>query len=65
MVTELADRSLVPYISPYSTQHTLATWAIASGVSPEKVAYWIGDNIQTVLTSYFHPEVTKAECPDF
>ncbi|PHJ55765.1 integrase [Nostoc linckia z18] len=65
VVTELADRGLVPYLSAYSTRHTFATWAIASGASPEKVAYWIGDNVQTVLTYYCHPDVTRAECPDF
>ncbi|MGI8500542.1 MAG: hypothetical protein ACR2LR_05305 [Hassallia sp.] len=41
------------------------THAIASGVSPEKVAYWLGDNVQTMLSYYCHPDVTKAECPDF
>jgi hypothetical protein len=31
----------------------------------KKVAYWLGDNVQTVLEYYCHPDVTKAECPDF
>ncbi|MDZ8096412.1 MAG: tyrosine-type recombinase/integrase [Nostoc sp. DedQUE05] len=65
VVTELADQGIVPYLKAYSTRHTFATWAIASGASPEKVAYWIGDNVQTVLRYYCHPDVTKAECPDF
>ncbi len=65
VVGDLADKGTVPYLSAYSTRHTFATWAIASGASPEKVAYWIGDNVQTVLTYYCHPDVTKAECPDF
>lgn len=65
VVSELADQGVVPYLKAYSTRHTFATWAIASGASPEKVAYWIGDNIQTVLRYYCHPDVTKAECPDF
>ena len=65
VVTEMAEQGIVPYLSIYSTRHTFATWAIASGASPEKVAYWIGDNIQTVLSYYCHPDVTKAECPDF
>ncbi|HYX16303.1 MAG TPA: tyrosine-type recombinase/integrase [Nostoc sp.] len=65
VVRELADQGIVPYLKAYSTRHTFATWAIASGASPEKVAYWIGDNVQTVLRYYCHPEVTKAECPDF
>ncbi|MBD0264461.1 MAG: hypothetical protein ICV78_17560 [Tolypothrix sp. Co-bin9] len=38
---------------------------IASDASPEKVAYWIGDNMQTVLSYYCQPDVTKAECPNF
>lgn len=65
VVTDLADRGIVPYLKAYSTRHTFATWAIASGASPEKVAYWIGDTVQTVLKYYCHPDVTKAECPDF
>ncbi|MBH8561668.1 tyrosine-type recombinase/integrase [Nostoc sp. CENA67] len=65
LVRELADQGIVPYLKIYSTRHTFATWAIASGASPEKVAYWIGDNVQTVLMYYCHPDVTKTECPDF
>ncbi|MEH1849263.1 MAG: tyrosine-type recombinase/integrase [Nostoc sp.] len=65
VVTELADQNIIPYLKAYSTRHTFATWAIASGASPEKVAYWIGDNVQTVLKYYCHPDVTKVECPDF
>ncbi|MBN3943471.1 MAG: tyrosine-type recombinase/integrase [Nostoc sp.] len=65
VVAELADQGIVPYLKAYSTRHTFATWAIASGESPEKVAYWVGDNVQTVLRYYCHPDVTKAECPDF
>lgn len=65
VVTELADKGVVPYLSMYSTRHTFATWAIASGASPEKVAYWLGDDVPTVLEYYCHPDVTKAECPDF
>ncbi|YAF95156.1 MAG: tyrosine-type recombinase/integrase [Nodularia sp. CChRGM 3473] len=65
VVRELASNGIVPYLKVYSTRHTFATWAIASGASPEKVAYWIGDNINTVLTYYCHPDVTKTECPDF
>jgi integrase len=65
VVTELSEQGLVPYKKIYTTRHTFATWAIASGVSPEKVAYWLGDDIKTVLTYYCHPDVTKSECPDF
>lgn len=65
VVTELAKAGKVPYLKVYATRHTFATWAIASGSSPEKVAYWIGDNVQTVLAFYCHPDVTKAVCPDF
>jgi integrase len=42
VVTHLADQGKVPYLNLYSTRHTFATWAIASGASPEKVAYWLG-----------------------
>ncbi|MDZ7956541.1 MAG: tyrosine-type recombinase/integrase [Aulosira sp. DedQUE10] len=65
VVTDLATKGIVPYLKVYSTRHTFATWAIASGASPEKVAYWLGDDIRTVLEYYCHPDVTKAECPDF
>jgi integrase len=65
VVTKLAKNEIVPYKKIYTTRHTFATWAIASGISPEKVAYWLGDDIKTVLTYYCHPDVTKAACPDF
>jgi integrase len=65
VVTGLAEQGIIPYLSIYSTRHTFATWAIASGISLEKVAYWLGDNGQTVLAYYCHPDVTKTECPDF
>lgn len=65
LVKELASQGLVPYLPPYSCRHTFATWAISSGISPDKVALWIGDTVQTVLQHYCHPEVVNAECPDF
>ncbi|MEH2335013.1 MAG: hypothetical protein V7K49_07520 [Nostoc sp.] len=39
--------------------------AIASGVTPNKVALWIGDNVAMVLKYYYHPEIISAECPEF
>ncbi|AFZ24758.1 site-specific recombinase XerD [Cylindrospermum stagnale PCC 7417] len=65
VVRELADKGIVPYLKPYATRHTFATWAISSGNSPDKVAYWLGDNTATVLAYYCHPEVAASECPDF
>ncbi|MGL5131945.1 MAG: tyrosine-type recombinase/integrase [Planktothrix sp.] len=65
VVTEMAEQGIIPYLNFYSTRHTFATWAIASGASPEKVAYWLGDDVLTVLKYYCHPDVTKTECPDF
>ncbi|BAZ50536.1 phage integrase family protein [Nostoc sp. NIES-4103] len=65
VVKSLADAGLVPYLKPYATRHTFATWAISSGISPDKVALWIGDTVETVLTYYCHPEIVSAECPDF
>ncbi|WP_016953524.1 tyrosine-type recombinase/integrase [Anabaena sp. PCC 7108] len=65
VVRELAYKNQLPYLKLYSTRHTFATWAIASGSSPDKVAYWLGDNVSTILTYYCHPEVSKADCPDF
>jgi integrase len=62
---ELADKNLIPFLKVYATRHTFATWAIATGSSPDKVAYWLGDNIETVLNFYCHPEVSKTDCPDF
>lgn len=66
VVRELFEAGKIPYyLKPYATRHTFATWAIASGVSPDKVAYWMGDSVETILKFYVHPDVTKAECPDF
>ncbi|WP_234017092.1 hypothetical protein [Nostoc sp. 'Lobaria pulmonaria (5183) cyanobiont'] len=49
----------------HSSRHTFATLAIASGVTADKVALWIGDDVTTVLKYYCHPETVLAECPDF
>ncbi|MBD2568349.1 tyrosine-type recombinase/integrase [Anabaena lutea] len=66
VVTELVDAGKIPYyLNPYATRHTFATWAIASGATPDKVALWIGDNVATVLKYYVHPSVTESNCPDF
>jgi len=65
VVGALAAEGKVPYLVPYSCRHTFATWAISSGISPDKVALWIGDTVQTVLKYYCHPEIVEAECPDF
>lgn len=65
VVKQLSDKGQIPYLTVYSTRHTFATWAIANGSSPEKVAYWLGDNVQTILEYYCHPDVTKSEAPDF
>ncbi|HYW20309.1 MAG TPA: tyrosine-type recombinase/integrase [Nodularia sp. (in: cyanobacteria)] len=65
VVKELADKGLVPYLKLYSTRHTFATWAIALGATPDKVAYWLGDDVTTVLMYYCHPEISKSDCPDF
>jgi integrase len=53
------------YLKPYATRHTFATWAISQGISLDKVALWIGDDVETVLRHYCHPNVVKSECPDF
>lgn len=66
VVTELVEQGFIPYyLNIYATRHTFATWAIATGISPDRVAYWIGDDIATVLKHYCHPEVTVSDCPDF
>ena len=65
VVAELADKAKVPYLKPYATRHTFATWAITSGLSVDKVANLIGDTVQTVLKYYCHPEIVVFECPDF
>jgi integrase len=65
VVKALAAVGRVPYLKAYSTRHTFATWAIALGTSPDKVAYWLGDDTSTVLTYYCHPEISKSDCPDF
>ncbi|MBH8575272.1 tyrosine-type recombinase/integrase [Nostocaceae cyanobacterium CENA369] len=65
VVKSLADAGNVPYLKPYATRHTFATWAISNGISPDKVALWIGDTVETVLKYYCHPEIVSSECPDF
>ncbi|MEH2320824.1 tyrosine-type recombinase/integrase [Nostoc sp.] len=66
VVSELLERRRLSfYLKPYATRHTFATWAITGGVSPDKVAYWIGDTVETVLKYYCHPQVVNADCPDF
>lgn len=65
VVRELADKNIIPYLKLYSTRHTFATWAIALGASPDKVAYWLGDDVRTILAYYCHPEISKSDCPDF
>ncbi|WGV23683.1 tyrosine-type recombinase/integrase [Halotia branconii] len=61
----VAEGKLPYYLKPYAARHTFATWAISSGISPDKVAKWLGDDIQTVLLHYTHPNVVNASCPDF
>lgn len=65
VVLELNKKGIVPYLKPYSTRHTFATLAIASGITPDRVALWIGDTVGTVLKYYCHPEILDSECPDF
>ncbi|WP_414551462.1 tyrosine-type recombinase/integrase [Anabaena sp. CCY 0017] len=66
VVKELAINREIPYyLKPYATRHTFSTWAIASGITVEKVALWIGDDVSTVIKYYCHPNVVNAECPDF
>lgn len=65
VVQNLANKGVVPYLKAYSTRHTFATLAIASGITPDRVALWIGDTVQTVLIYYCHPEILNSECPDF
>lgn len=66
VVTRLEQEGKIPsYLKQYATRHTFGTWAIASGITPEKVAKLMGDDINTVLTYYVHPNVIEFECPDF
>lgn len=65
LVQRFANEGKLPYLNAYATRHTFATWAISQGISPDKVALWIGDRVETVLKYYTHPEITKSDCPDF
>ncbi|MEH1783353.1 MAG: tyrosine-type recombinase/integrase [Nostoc sp.] len=66
VISELVEKGSLPfYLKAYATRHTFATWAITQGVSPDKVAKWIGDRVETVLRYYCHPQVVEADCPDF
>lgn len=66
VVWSLADQRLInKYLPPYSCRHTFATWAVASGNTPDQVAKWIGDEVATILKHYVHPDVVRSVCPDF
>lgn len=65
IVKEMSKAGTIPYIKPYSTRHTFATLAISAGISPDKVAYWLGDEIQTVLKHYCHTNTVITPVPDF
>ncbi len=66
VVGELVSNGHLPYyLKAYATRHTFATWAITQGVSPDKVARWIGDRVETILKYYCDPQVVEVECPDF
>lgn len=66
VVRELVDQGVIPYyLKPYATRHTFITWAITHGISPDKVALWVGDEVTTILKNYCHPNVVDASCPDF
>jgi integrase len=66
VVRELVNQGHIPrYLKPYSTRHTFITWAITYGISPDKVALWVGDEVTTILKNYCHPNVVDASCPDF
>lgn len=66
VVKELVDQGKIPqYLKPYATRHTFITWAITYGISPDKVALWVGDEVTTILKNYCHPNVVDASCPDF
>jgi integrase len=64
VVRELADLGLIPYLYPYSTRHTFATLALAKNIPAIDVAYWMGDEVDTVHKYYSHPSSVKSECPD-
>jgi integrase len=59
------DGKLPLYLRPYAARHTFATWAIASGATPDRVARWMGDSLKTILDYYCHPEIVDGDCPDF
>lgn len=66
VVQRLVEEGKIPvYLNAYATRHTFATWAITQGISPDKVALWIGDRVETVLKYYTHPEIVQSDCPDF
>lgn len=65
VVASLASKGLVPYLKVYATRHTFCTWAITNGITADKVALWVGDEVQTILDNYVHPNVVGSECPDF
>lgn len=65
VVRELVDTGKLPYyLKPYSTRHTFATRAVENGLTIDKVAYLIGDEVETVVKHYIDKTVNTV-CPDF
>jgi integrase len=64
VVKELAIAGKVPYLKPYTSRHTFATLALAKNIPAIDVAYWMGDEVDTVHKYYSHPTSVKSECPD-
>ena len=52
----IRDGELDYYMDAYSTRRTFASIQINNGVSPNVVAKWLGDNVETVLEHYARPD---------
>jgi site-specific recombinase XerD len=40
------------YLKPYATRKTFITRQLQNGVDPKTVAYWVGDNVDTIMEYY-------------
>lgn len=40
------------YLKPYATRKTFITRQLQNGVDPKTVAYWVGDNVETIMEYY-------------
>lgn len=46
------------------TTYTFTNLTLAKNIPAIDVAYWMGDEVDTVRKYYLYPSAIKTECPD-